>query len=493
MPVTPFNTPELSAETIFEKSAEGRQGWSLKDDAFSAADAPTSLPAAYLRGTAAALPEVGELQLVRHLVNLSRKNFGIDIGMYPLGSCTMKYNPRLNERAAALPGFAWLHPGQPAVEIQGALQLMHELEGYLCEIFGMDAFTLQPAAGAQGEYTGLLIMKKYLEETGQLEQRRVIVIPDQAHGTNPASAAMAGFDIVTIPSTAAGKVNVEALAPHCNERLAGIMLTNPNTLGLFETDILEIQALVHKAGGLLYYDGANANAILGIARPGDMGFDIVHTNLHKTFSTPHGGGGPGSGPVGVKARLAPYLPNPRIVKVEDHYELREEPKSIGKVKSHFGNFGMHVRAYAYIRFHGPAGLRRVSELAVLNANYLMQALKDLYELPYDETCMHEFVLSADRQKDATGVRALDIGKALMDRGIHAPTVYFPLIVHEAMMIEPTETEDKASLDYFIATMRELATLAESDPATLKAAPVTLPITRPDETTAARNPNLRFCE
>jgi len=481
-----------SANTIFEKSSPGRRGGTLKSDAYSDATATTSLPSSYRRSAPANLPEVSELELIRHLTNLSRKNFGIDVGFYPLGSCTMKYNPRLNEKASAMPGFAQIHPHQAPVEVQGALELMWHLQNYLCEIFGMDHFTLQPAAGAQGEYTGLLIMKKYLEDTGQLATRRVIVIPDQAHGTNPASAAMAGFDIVTIPSTTAGKVDVAALRAHCNEHLAGIMLTNPNTLGLFETDILEIQQAVHEAGGLLYYDGANGNAILGITRPGDMGFDIVHSNLHKTFSTPHGGGGPGSGPVGVKARLAKYLPAPTIIKVEDHYELHTSPDTIGRVKSHFGNFGMHVRAYAYIRYHGPDGLKRVSEMAVLNANYLMRQLQDRYELPYDETCMHEFVLSADRQKDATGVRALDIGKALMDRGIHAPTVYFPLIVHEAMMIEPTETEPKESLDYFIACMREIADLADTDPDAVKAAPVTLPITRPDETTAARNPNLRFC-
>ncbi|MCG3153383.1 MAG: putative glycine dehydrogenase (decarboxylating) subunit 2 [bacterium] len=478
--------------TIFEKSSPGRQAGTLKTDPYSSPEATTSLPASYRRTTPAMLPEVSELELIRHLTNLSRKNFGIDVGFYPLGSCTMKYNPRLNEKVAALPGFAQIHPHQAPVELQGALELSWQLQQYLCEIFGMDQFTLQPAAGAQGEYTGLLIMKKHLEATGQYPKRRVIVIPDQAHGTNPASAAMAGFDIVTIPSTTAGKVDVEALKPHCNDTLAGIMLTNPNTLGLFETDILEIQKLVHAAGGLLYYDGANGNAILGIARPGDMGFDIVHTNLHKTFSTPHGGGGPGSGPVGVKAHLAKYLPAPTIIKVEDHYDLSTPPESIGRVKSHFGNFGMHVRAYAYIRYHGPDGLRRVSEMAVLNANYLMHQLKDRFELPYDETCMHEFVLSADRQKEATGVRALDIGKALMDRGIHAPTVYFPLIVHEAMMIEPTETEPKESLDYFIACMQEIADLADTDPEAVKSAPVTLPITRPDETTAARNPNLRFC-
>jgi glycine dehydrogenase subunit 2 len=440
------------------------------------------------------LPEVSELDVVRHFTHLSRLNHAIDIGFYPLGSCTMKYNPKLNEDVARLPGFNWIHPLQPEDTVQGALRVQYELQNLLAEIAGFDAVTLQPAAGAQGELVGVLTIKAYHQARGDT-QRTKILVPDAAHGTNPATAAMCGFKVVTIKSDKRGNVDLEHLAKLVGPDTAGLMLTNPNTLGLFDEHLLEITEMVHQAGGLMYGDGANLNAILGIVKPGEVGFDVMHINLHKTFSTPHGGGGPGSGPVCAKAHLAPYLPTPLVAKEtrdgQDHYFFQEVPQSVGKVRSFWGNFGMHVRAYTYIRVHGAKGLREISENAVLNANYIMNKLKDTYDLPYDRPCMHECVLSGKRQKQQHGVRTLDIAKRLLDFGYHSPTIYFPLIVEEAIMIEPTETESKTTLDEFIDTMLRIAREAEEDPELVKNAPYTTPVLRLDEATAARKPQIRF--
>jgi glycine dehydrogenase subunit 2 len=405
----------------------------------------------------------------------------------------MKYNPKINEAVARYPGFAEIHPLQDPATVQGALQLMHELQEMLAEIAGFSAVTLQPAAGAHGELTGVLIARAYHAARGDTARRKILV-PDSAHGTNPATAAMAGFEVVTLPSDSRGNVDLDALRQLVGPDTAALMITNPNTLGLWDEHIEDVVHIVHEAGGLVYNDGANLNAILGIARPGDLGIDIMHFNLHKTFSTPHGGGGPGSGPVGVRAGLEAFLPSPHLRKVETdgqaRYEWYEPPQSIGRIHSFYGNFGMHVRAYTYIRMHGAAGLRQVSEDAVLNANYLLANLRDRYDVPYDRTCMHEFVLSASRQK-RNGVRALDIAKRLLDFGMHPPTVYFPLIVPEALMIEPTETESKESLDNFIAAMRQIADEAETSPEIVTGAPHTTEYKRLDEVTANRNLNLRW--
>jgi glycine dehydrogenase subunit 2 len=418
----------------------------------------------------------------------------VDTHFYPLGSCTMKYNPKLNEDVARLPGFNWIHPLQPEDTVQGALRVQYELQNLLAEIAGFDAVTLQPAAGAQGELVGVLTIKAYHQARGDT-QRTKILVPDAAHGTNPATAAMCGFKVVTIKSDSRGNVDLEHLAKLVGPDTAGLMLTNPNTLGLFDEHLLEITEMVHQAGGLMYGDGANLNAILGIVKPGEVGFDVMHINLHKTFSTPHGGGGPGSGPVCAKAHLAPYLPTPLVAKEtrdgQDHYFFQEVPQSVGKVRSFWGNFGMHVRAYTYIRVHGAKGLREISENAVLNANYIMNKLKDTYDLPYDRPCMHECVLSGRKQKHQFGVRTLDIAKRLLDFGYHSPTIYFPLIVEEAIMIEPTETESKTTLDEFINTMLRIAREAEEDPELVKNAPYTTPVLRLDEATAARKPQIRF--
>lgn len=477
-------------KTIFEISKKGRRSYSLINDETRILKADDLFDKSYLREQDARLPEVSELDLVRHFTNLSRRNHGIDNGFYPLGSCTMKYNPRFNEAMASLPGFEESHPNSPDWVSQGSLRIIHDLEKFMCEIFGMDAFTLQPAAGAHGEFTGLLIIRAFHESKGNT-QRKIILVPDSAHGTNPASAKMAGFELKQVASTPDGLVDLEALKPHLNDNLAGMMLTNPNTLGLFEKDILEMTKLVHEAGGLLYYDGANANALLGISKPGMMGFDIVHANLHKTFSTPHGGGGPGSGPIGVKSHLAKFLPSPRVGKHLDKFTLIDSPDSIGRVKSFHGNFGVLVRAYAYIRLLGPEGLKRTSQIAVLNANYLQEKLKGKYNLDYDTRCMHEFVLSAERQKEECGVIAKDIDKALIDKGIHPPTTYFPLIVHEALMVEPTETESLETLDDFVDAMLDIDKTAHENPDAVRNAPVNTPVGRPDETKAARNPILKF--
>lgn len=437
------------------------------------------------------LPALSEPDVVRHYTALSRRNHGVDNGFYPLGSCTMKYNPKRNEAWASLPGFTDLHPMQPDADCQGALQLLYELGGMLCALTGMDAATLQPAAGAQGESTGLSIIRAY-HLSRRDPARTKILVPDSSHGTNPASASLAGFEVVVLPSDARGCVSPEVVRRAVGPDTAGLMLTNPNTLGLFEPDIAEITEAVHTAGGLLYYDGANLNAIMGIARPGDMGFDIAHINVHKTLSTPHGGGGPGAGPVMVKDYLAPFLPVPVIVHETDGYHrVSDRPFSIGRVRGFDGNFLVLVRAYAYIRSYGPDGLKRVSELAVLHANYLRSRLADAYDMPFPGLCMHEFVLSATRQAQ-NGATALVLAKNLIDAGIHPPTIYFPLTVKEAMMVEPTETESLETLDQFVDEMLRLAALAQTDPAALMEAPVTTPVRRLDEVGAARKPVLCAC-
>lgn len=476
-------------QLIFEKSKPGRTAYSLPPNDVDAVDLQSKIPPHLLRQEPADLPEVSELQLVRHYTHLSQRNYGIDSGFYPLGSCTMKYNPKINEDVARLDGFSRIHPYQPEETVQGALQLLYELQRDLAEIAGMAEVSLQPAAGAHGEWTGLMMVRAYHEQKG--ERRSKVLIPDTAHGTNPASATVAGYRTVTIPSNEQGLVDVEALKQVLDEDVAALMLTNPNTLGLFEKDIVQIARLVHEAGGLLYYDGANANAILGKCRPGDMGFDIVHFNLHKTFSTPHGGGGPGAGPVGVTKELAPYLPVPRIEKEGKRYVLNwDYPLSIGRVKAFYGNFGILVRAYTYIRTMGPEGLRRVSESAVLHANYVKQQLEPYFELPYPQVCKHEFVLSGSRQRKL-GVRTLDMAKRLLDYGYHPPTIYFPLNVKECMMIEPTETESKETLDGFVEAMKRIALEAEENPDIVLSAPHTTVVKRLDEVRAARQPVLRY--
>lgn len=473
---------------IFELSKPGRRAIT-----FPAADVPeTELPAD-LQRESLAWPEASEIDVIRHFTRLSQKNHAIDIAMYPLGSCTMKYNPKINEAVARLPGFARLHPMQPESTAQGALELMYELQGMLAEISGFDEVTLQPAAGAHGELTGCLVIRSYHRERGDTARTKILV-PDSAHGTNPATAVMAGFQVVTVPSDDRGNVDIDKLAELVGPDTAGLMITNPNTLGLWDEHIQKVIDIVHGAGGLVYNDGANFNAILGIARPGDLGLDIMHYNLHKTFSTPHGGGGPGSGPVGVRAELAKFLPGPRVRKVEDgeavRYEWFQPDDSIGKLHSFNGNFGMHVRAYTYIRMHGEEGLRQISKDAVLAANYLQTRLKGAYDLAYDRTCMHEFVLSGNRQK-ANGVKTLDIAKRTLDFGIHPPTTYFPLIVSEALMIEPTETESKESLDYFVDTYLQIAEEAKTNPEFVTHAPYTTETKRLDEVGANRSLNLRW--
>ncbi len=468
---------------LLDFSVPGRKGYDLPELDVPEIEINQLIPEDYLRTSEPDLPELAELEVVRYFTQLSRKIHGVDVGFYPLGSCTMKYNPRVNEDIATIAGFSKIHPYQPEWQVQGALKLMHELDTYLAEIAGLAKTSLQPAAGAHGELAGLLIIKAF-HQSNRETQRNQIIIPDSAHGTNPASAMMAGFTIKEVPSDDRGGVDVEALKELLGPKTAGLMLTNPNTLGLFDENVAEITKLVKEAGGLLYYDGANANAILGITRPGDMGFDIVHFNLHKTFSTPHGGGGPGSGPIVVAESLRKFLPGPIVEKQDDQYILHYPESSIGRIKAFHGNFGVLVKAYAYIRRLGAAGLRAVSENAILNANYMMSQLKEHYNLPYDRICMHEFVLSAKGQK-VYGISALDIAKGLLDYGVHAPTVYFPLIVEEALMIEPTETEPKIVLDAFIDAMKEIARLAKDHPERLKEAPRLTPIGRLDETGAAR--------
>lgn len=474
---------------IFEMSRTGRISHSLP--ALDVPELPVAdmIPSTFLREKPAALPEVSELDLMRHYTQLSQRNHGVDTGFYPLGSCTMKYNPKINEDVARYSGFAHIHPYQPEHMVQGALELLYNLQNDLAVITGMDTVTLQPAAGAQGEWTGLMLIRAYHESRG--EKRTKVIIPDSAHGTNPATATVAGYEAITIPSDENGLVDIEALRKVVGPDTAALMLTNPNTLGLFEKSIVEIAQIVHEAGGLLYYDGANANAILGYSRPGDMGFDVVHLNLHKTFTTPHGGGGPGAGPVGVKKILEPFLPTPLVVKDEDQYKFDYNiPASIGRVKGYYGNFGILVRAYTYILTMGGEGLKRVSENAVLNANYMMRKLAPYYDLPFDQVCKHEFVLSGRRQKKQ-GVRTLDIAKRLLDFGYHPPTIYFPLIVEECLMIEPTETESKETLDQFIDVMIQIAKEVEENPEIVQEAPHNTVVGRLDEVTAARKPILRY--
>lgn len=475
---------------IFELSTPGRVGYSLPEMDIPEVDLSELLPEGFLREEEPELPEASELDIMRHYTALSKRNHGVDSGFYPLGSCTMKYNPKMNENVARFNGFAHLHPLQDESSVQGALELMYDLQEHLIEITGMDEVTLQPAAGAHGEWTGLMMIRAYHEANGD-DKRTKVIVPDSAHGTNPASATVAGFETITVKSDENGLVDLEDLKKVVGEDTAALMLTNPNTLGLFEENILEMAEIVHSAGGKLYYDGANLNAVMSKARPGDMGFDVVHLNLHKTFTGPHGGGGPGSGPVGVKADLIPFLPKPIVTKQDGVYKFDyDRPQSIGRVKPFYGNFGINVRAYTYIRTMGPDGLKAVTEYAVLNANYMMRRLAEYYDLPFNRHCKHEFVLSGKRQKKL-GVRTLDIAKRLLDFGYHPPTIYFPLNVEEAIMIEPTETESKETLDAFIDAMIQIAKEAEENPEIVQEAPHSTVIGRLDETTAARKPVLRF--
>jgi glycine dehydrogenase subunit 2 len=474
-------------ELIFEISKPGRSS-----AAVSASDVPVVnidevIGRKYLRDDLD-FPEVAEIDLVRHYINLSRRNFGLDLGFYPLGSCTMKYNPKINENVAGFAEFTGLHPAAPDAFAQGNLELMVDMQKLLSNIFGMAEFTLQPAAGAHGELTGVMMIKKYFEKKG--EKRRLILIPDAAHGTNPASGALCGFDTVTLRSNAEGGVDLEHLESLMTEDVAALMLTNPNTLGLFERNIEKVAAVIHGKGGLLYGDGANANAFLGKTRPGDLGFDVIQLNLHKTFSTPHGGGGPGSGPVGVSAKLVDYLPVPRIIKNDSTYSWSENfPDTIGRVRTFYGNFNVIVKAYTYIRSLGAEGLTRATEMAVLNANYIKEKLKPHFDLAYDRICMHECVFSGKRQVAESGVHTTDIAKRLIDFGYHPPTIYFPLIVPEAIMIEPTETESKETIDTFCNAMIAIAREAKENPQRVKDAPLSTPVSRLDEVLAARKPDV----
>ncbi len=471
---------------IFEQSQEGRGGFILPE-----CDVPLRvLPEAMTREIPLRLPQIAETDLIRHYTGLAKKVYGVNNGFYPLGSCTMKYNPRINEEIAALPGFAKIHPLQPEHTVQGCLEVFSLAEQYLCEITGMDQMSFQPAAGAHGEFAGLLLIKAY-HEARKDNKRTKIIVPDSAHGTNPASATMAGYTVISVPSTEDGHVDLEKLEAVIGEDTAGLMLTNPNTGGLFEKHILEITEKIHRVGGLVYYDGANLNAIMGIVRPGDMGFDVMHLNLHKTFSTPHGGGGPGSGPVGCKNHLAPYLPLPKIKKGESYRFDETDTESIGRVKAFYGHFLVVVRALTYTLTLGRGGIREVAENAVLNANYMMSQLSDIFEMAYDERCMHEFVISLEKLKKESGVSALDFAKAIIDDGMHPPTMYFPMIVHEALMVEPTETESVDTLNEAVAVYRKIYERALKDSDALHQAPVTTPVRRLDEVGAARNPKLAY--
>ena len=472
---------------LIEISKEGRKAYSLPKLDVEFAKLDEMLDHNMIKKTDLELPELSELDVVRHYTLLSNKNFGVDTGFYPLGSCTMKYNPKLNEDMASLNKFTNMHPYQPVETSQGSLELMYNISKMLCEITGMDEVTLQPSAGAHGEYTGLMMIRKYHESRSDLKRTKVIV-PDSAHGTNPASANMAGFDIIEVESTKNGAVDINKLKEILNDEVAALMLTNPSTLGLFEKNIEEIANLVHEAGGLLYYDGANTNAIMGITRAGDMGFDVVHLNLHKTFAAPHGGGGPGSGPVGIKKDLIPYLPVPVIEKVDDKYVLNYDKKdSIGKIKNYYGNFAVMVRSFAYILTMGRDGLKKASEMAVLNANYLKENLKEDYDLPIDEICKHEFVLRGPHVEYNT----MDIAKRMLDYGYHPPTVYFPLIIREAMMIEPTETESLETLDKFIEAMKSIAKEGRKNPELLTSAPHNTIVSRVDDARAVKKPILTW--
>ena len=474
---------------IFEVSRPGRRGYSLPGNEI-ASSSLKEIPADLLRKEPLNLPEVSEPDVVRHYTNLSNKNFGVDTGFYPLGSCTMKYNPKINEEIAAMGEFAALHPLADEKDVQGALEVYYNLQKALANIAGLSEFTLNPFAGAHGELTGLMVMREYHNRRGDTKRRKVIV-PDSAHGTNPASAMVSGMEVVEVKSKPNGSIDVEDLKPLLNDEIAGIMMTNPNTLGMFETEILEIAKLVHEAGGLLYYDGANLNPLLGKVRPGDMGFDIMHINLHKTFSTPHGGGGPGSGPVGVRKGLEHLLPNPRVEKGDDgRFHISASDEALGSVSSFFGNFGVMLKAYAYILSLGKEGLKLVGPMATLNANYIKESLKDDFLLPIDGACKHEFVFDGLKDK-STGVTTLNVAKRLLDYGFHAPTIYFPLLFHESMMIEPTETESLETLDEFIDVMHKIAEEARTNPDLVKDAPVNTIVRKLDETTAAKHPILTF--
>lgn len=472
---------------IFERSVEGRSLTLLPKCDVETVAVPEELK----RATALNLPEVGECDISRHYTELAKGAHGVNDGFYPLGSCTMKYNPKVNEDAAALEGFSNIHPLQPENTVQGALKSLVLAEELFGEITGMDNVSFQPAAGAHGEFTGIMLIKAYHESRGDT-QRTKIIVPDSAHGTNPASANMAGYTIVSIPSAEDGCVDIEKLKAVVGDDTAGLMLTNPNTVGVFDKNILEITKIVHDAGGLNYYDGANLNAVMGVARPGDMGFDVVHLNLHKTFSTPHGGGGPGSGAVGCKSILTPFLPLPRAIKNGDKYEmLTSSETSFGRVKEFYGNYLVVIKALTYVLTLGAEGIREAAQIAVLNANYMMSELKDYYEMAYPGYCMHEFVMTLEGMKKEYGVTAMDVAKSLIDHGIHPPTMYFPLIVHEALMVEPTETESKETLDEAVCALRDIANTAKANPEAVISAPHTTPISRPDEVGAARNPKLRY--
>ena len=478
-------SPNESA-TLRGRSRPGRRAWSLP-----ALDVPESLPAEPLRRRQRpGLPEVAEIDVVRHFTRLSQMNYGVDTGIYPLGSCTMKHNPKVAETVATMPGFLRAHPLQPDATVQGSLELLWRLERALCEITGMAGATLQPPAGACGEMTGLLIMRAHHAERG--DERTKVIIPDSAHGTNPASVRLAGFEAVPVPSDSRGLVDADALAKLCDDHVAGLMLTNPNTLGLFETEIERIAEIVHGVGGLVYYDGANLNAILGRCRPGDMGFDIVHINTHKTFATPHGGGGPGAGPVGVVEHLVPFLPAPTVERAGDGFVLdHDRPRSIGRMHGFHGNVGVLVRAYAYVFAHGADGLKAVSERATLNANYLLSLVREAFPAAYPDRPMHEFVATARGLRDTHDIRAMDVAKRLIDLGVHPSTVYFPLVVEEALMMEPTETETRETVEAFADALLQVAREAAEDPDLLRRAPVTTPVRRLDEARAARHLKLRW--
>jgi glycine dehydrogenase subunit 2 len=479
----------MPEKLIFELGSPGLTGATLPNLDVPKKNINELLPQKYLRETDARLPEVSENEVVRHFVNLSTLNHHVDKGFYPLGSCTMKYNPKVNEETAGMAGFRAIHPMQPTETTQGAMELWANMGEMLCEISGLEAVTLQPSAGAHGELTGLMMIRAYHESKGN--KRKYVIFPDSAHGTNPATVSIAGYQSLQIKSDENGLVDLEQLEKYLNEETAALMLTNPNTLGIFEKNVDKIVKMVHDAGALVYMDGANMNALLGIVRPGDFGVDVLHFNLHKTFSTPHGGGGPGSGPVGVSKTLVDYLPDPMVKKTEKGFEFTcNQDSSIGKVSSFYGNFGIVVRAYTYIKSLGNEGIKDISKNAIINANYLLSLVKDYYDLPYKSVPMHEFVLSGERQRQF-GVKTLDIAKRLLDFGVHAPTVYFPLIVHEALMIEPTETESKAVLEEFADILIQIAKEAEENPQILHDAPKTTPVSRMDEASAARELNIKY--
>lgn len=479
---------EYYGKLIYELSRPGRKGADIPSN--GCGESVSSIPASLLRSEAPEIPQVDEPTVVRHYTNMSNNNFGVDTGFYPLGSCTMKYNPKINEEMAAHPAFAALHPAAPASTVQGALEAYWTLQEALAEIGGMSAFTLNPFAGAHGELTGLMVIRAYHDSRGD-DKRTKVIVPDSAHGTNPASAAVAGLKVVEVKSLPDGTVDVEALAALLDDTVAAVMMTNPNTAGLFESNVAKIAGMVHAAGGLMYYDGANLNPMLGIARPGDMGFDVMHINLHKTFSTPHGGGGPGSGPVGVRAGLEKFLPNPKVVKLDDGtFDIVAGEDALGSISATLGNFGVQLRALSYILSLGKEGLAEAGKLATLNANYIKESLRDLYKLPIDRVCKHEFVFDGLADK-STGVTTLNVAKRLLDYGFHAPTIYFPLLFHESLMIEPTETESKETLDRFIEAMRAIAKEAAENPDMVKNAPHTTPVRRPDDTAAALNPVVKW--